>query len=335
MRTVIAHDLFAPLVAEGELSRLEDFLADAVAVDDPFLSEVAAHLIRAGGKRLRPILTLAAASLGGPGPAREETLLGGVAVELVHLASLYHDDVMDEATRRRNVVSVNARWGNLVAIVSGDFLLARSAEIAAGLGTEIAGLIASTLARLCQGQVAEVRDAYRIDRAEKDYFGAIADKTGALMSTAARIGGLTGGLPRPAVDALTTYGECLGMVFQIRDDVLDVIADESELGKRPGQDLAEGVYTLPVQRALADAESGPALSVLLGRPLEREALEAARALVAASPGILAAADIAGRYAAEAVEAVSELGDGPVPLALARLALGLLGDLERSSEALAS
>ena len=158
----------------------------AVRRDDPFLDEIATHLIDAGGKRLRPALTLTSASLAAPrqdGPgASDETLLGAVSVELVHLASLYHDDVMDEATRRRNVVSVNARWGNLLAIVAGDYLLARSAEIAASLGTEVAGLLAATLARLCHGQVAEVRAAYRLDRTEEDYFNTIADKTAALIS---------------------------------------------------------------------------------------------------------------------------------------------------------
>ena len=135
---------------------------------DGFLDEVTTHLLAAGGKRLRPVLALATATSGSPGATRED-LLGAVAVELVHLASLYHDDVMDEATVRRNVESVNARFGNLVAIVAGDFLLARSAEIAAGLGTEIAALLAATLGELCQGQVAEVRSAFQVDRTEDSY----------------------------------------------------------------------------------------------------------------------------------------------------------------------
>ncbi|MCU1495656.1 MAG: putative polyprenyl diphosphate synthase, partial [Acidimicrobiaceae bacterium] len=310
-----------------------------VVLGDPFLDEIATHLIDAGGKRLRPALTLSAAALAsgsrGRAGASEETLLGGVSVELVHLASLYHDDVMDEATRRRNVVSVNARWGNLLAIVAGDFLLARSAEIAAGLGTEVAGLLASTLGRLCQGQVAEVRAAYRVERTEAEYFSAIADKTAALMSTACRIGALTAGLPRDQVEKLTRYGECLGMVFQIRDDVLDVLADEKELGKPPGQDLAEGIYTLPVQRALDDHKAGPELRSLLGRPLSGEEVDEARALVAGSPGIAAAGHAARHYAAEAIEATRDLGDGPVPASLELLAMSLLEDLERSTRALAS
>jgi heptaprenyl diphosphate synthase len=315
-------DPFALPVPSSDLERLEEALRQSVLGEDPFLNEVASHLVEAGGKRLRPMLTVAAAALGG-GPASEATLLGGVAVELVHLASLYHDDVMDEATRRRGVESVNSRWGNLVAIVAGDFLLARSAEIAASLGTEVAGLLAATLARLCQGQVAEVRSAYSLDRDEKDYLGTIGDKTAALMSAACRIGGLTAGLDRERVDALTTFGECFGMVFQIRDDVLDVLGTEEQLGKPPGQDLVEGTYTLPVLRALADAEGGPELRELLGARIDGEALARARYLVARSSGIAAASEVAGRYAAEAAEAAAALGDGRVAEALGRLGSALV------------
>ena len=211
---------------------------------DAFLDEVTTHLIAAGGKRLRPLLALATATAGQREPT-EDDLMGGVAVELVHLASLYHDDVLDEATIRRNVESVNSRFGNLVAIVAGDYLLARSAAIAAGLGTEVAALLANTLGKLCQGQVSEVRSAFQTTRTEADYYTAIAGKTAALTATSCRIGALTGGLPGPEVEACTEYGHCFGMVFQIRDDILDVTATEGELLKPAGQDLAEGIYTLP------------------------------------------------------------------------------------------
>jgi heptaprenyl diphosphate synthase len=327
-------DLFALPVSDAELNRLEDTLRRVVMLGDPLLDEIATHLVDAGGKRLRPALALATASLNGE-RSSEETLLGGVAVELVHLASLYHDDVMDEATRRRGVVSVNARWGNLLAIVAGDFLLARSAEISASLGTEVAALVASTLARLCQGQVAEVRAAYQIDRTEKDYLSSIADKTAALMAAACRIGALTAGLDRAHVDAVTNFGECLGMVFQIRDDVLDVVANEAELGKPPGQDLAEGIYTLPVQRALIDPQVGSDLKNLLGRPLEEEEVTIARGLIASSPAIAASAKVAHHYAQEACAAIELLGEGVVPTALTDLAMSLFNDLERSTQALAS
>jgi heptaprenyl diphosphate synthase len=312
-------------VPDTEMDRLEIELRDAVIRDDAFLDEISTHLISAGGKRLRPALTLASAGVSGD-DANQSTLLGGVAVELVHLASLYHDDVMDEATRRRNVVSVNARWGNLLAIVAGDFLLARSAEIAASLGTEIAGLLAATLARLCQGQVAEVRAAYDIERTETSYLRTISDKTASLLGTACRIGGLTAELDRSTIDALTTFGESFGMLFQIRDDVRDVIADEADLGKTPGQDLAEGIYTLPVQRALLDGRSGPELRALLGAPLSPEEVEVARRLVVQSGGVAEAVEVAGRFALDAVTASERLGDGLVPKSLAALSMSVYGDL---------
>lgn len=329
-----AADPFALPVQQEELLRLEECLRAVVRQEDPFIDEVAGHLVNAGGKRLRPALTLASASLSGEA-ATESVLLGGVCVELIHLASLYHDDVMDEATRRRNVVSVNGRWGNLVAIVAGDFLLARCAEIAASLSQEIAKLVATTLARLCQGQLAELHGAYRLDRDEAAYLSTIADKTAALFAASCRMGGLTAGLSREDVEALTTYGECLGVVFQIRDDVLDIVATEAELGKPPGQDLAEGTYTLPVQLALRDRGAGPRLRELLGRPLIREEVEVAREIVAESAAISLAANTARRYAAEAAEAAGRLGDGLVARSLAGLGLALLDDLERSTRALAS
>ena len=250
--------------------------------------------------------------------ATREDLLGAVAVELVHLASLYHDDVMDEATVRRNVESVNARFGNLVAIVAGDFLLARSAEIAAGLGTEIAGLLAATLGELCQGQVSEVHAAYQLGRSRDDYSRAIAGKTASLMSTSCRIGALTGGLPRPQVDAFTTFGRCFGMVFQVRDDILDVVGSEAELGKPAGQDLAEGIYTLPVLLALADPVVGPELRPLLGQPLAQPERDKARSIVAGSGAIAGAAAVARHYADQAATAAlagpsSELAAGLVSL----------------------
>src|SRR5271165_5465630 len=322
-------DPFALPIREEDLARLERCLRDSVLGDDAFLNEVASHLIQAGGKRLRPSLAIAASYLQ-PGEISKEILLGGVAVELVHLASLYHDDVMDEAVRRRSVESVNARWGNLVAIVAGDFLLARSAEIAASLGTEVAGLLAATLARLCQGQVAEVRSAFQIDRDEADYLRGISDKTAALMATACRIGGLTAELDRARIEDLTEFGEAFGMVFQIRDDVLDVIATEAELGKTPGQDLAEGIYTLPTQRALLDRKIGPRLRDLLGHPLDLAEREEARVLVASSPGIAASHEMASDYAAAAGAAAERLGPGPVPTALGKLGSEVVDDLKRSA-----
>jgi heptaprenyl diphosphate synthase len=329
---VTSPDLFTLPASEAELATLEEQLRIAVVRGDPFLDDVVTHLIIAGGKRIRPALALAAASLSGS-PASANTIQGGIAVELVHLASLYHDDVMDEALIRRQVPSVNARWGNLVAIVAGDFLLARSAEIAASLGAEIGGLLAATLARLCQGQIAETRSSFQIGRTEADYLRSISDKTSSLMATACRIGSMTAHLPKDEIEALAAFGECFGVVFQIRDDVRDVLASEQELGKVPGQDLAEGIYTLPVIRALRDPGVSEELRGLLGRPLSPAEVEIARGLIMASGGIPASVSVARQYAEDAAIAAQRLGDGPVVKSLTALSFGLLEDLERSASSL--
>jgi heptaprenyl diphosphate synthase len=313
-----------PLLEEG-LQRVEPLLMANVVTGDSFLDSVTTHLIAAGGKRLRPLLALAAAT-GGEREATHDDLMGAVAVELVHLASLYHDDVLDEATIRRNVESVNSRFGNLVAIVAGDYLLAQSAGIAASLGQEIAALLASTLANLCQGQVSEVRSAFQINRTYADYTRAITGKTAALTSTACRIGALTGRRPSAEVEALTEYGHCFGMVFQIRDDILDITATAGELLKPAGQDLAEGIYNLPTLVALADPDSGPDLRALLGQPLGQPEREKACAIVAASSGIPSAVDEARTYVERARVATSGITNQALQEGLVQLASELLTDL---------
>jgi heptaprenyl diphosphate synthase len=291
----------APLLAlphlEDDLGRVESALNRTVQAADPFLTQVASHLIPAGGKRLRPALALCIGELGGSA-AHDDVVMGACAVELVHMGSLYHDDVMDEARTRRNVESVNARWGNLVAILAGDFLLARASEIAASLGTEVAGLLATTIGRLCEGQVLELSQAFDVGRSEEAYLCSIAGKTAALMATSCRIGAITAGLPRPAVDALTGFGQRVGMVFQIVDDILDVVATDEQLGKPAGNDLVEGVYTLPVILALA-TDTGDALRRLLGGSLDPAAVAEARTLVASNGAVGSALDVARQYAAEA------------------------------------
>jgi heptaprenyl diphosphate synthase len=313
-----------PRLQEG-LQRLEPLLTASVVTGDGFLDEVTTHLIAAGGKRLRPLLSLATAT-GGSRDATEDDLMGGVAVELVHLASLYHDDVIDEATIRRNVESVNSRFGNLVAIVAGDYLLARSAAIAASLGTEIAALLADTLGRLCQGQVTEVRSAFQIGRSRQDYIDSISGKTAALMATSCRIGALTGGLPAAEVEACTEFGRKFGMVFQVRDDILDITATDGELKKPPGQDLAEGIYTLPALLALADPDAGPDLRALLGQPLAQPERDKARAIVMGTGAIAESVTSAHAYVAEAQAATAGIVQPELRDGLSRLAAELLSDL---------
>jgi len=290
----------------GARPRVEAELRASVRADDAFLTEVSSHLIVAGGKRVRPMFAVASAAAAAAEPlVSNDAVRGGVAVELVHLGSLYHDDVIDEAVTRRTVESVNARWGNLTAILAGDFLLAKASEIAASLGTEVAGLLAATIGRLCEGEVGELRSAFDVERTEVAYLESIKGKTAALFATACRIGALVGGLPRSDVDALTDYGEAYGIAFQIVDDVLDVIASDAELGKPAGHDLVEGVYTLPVLRAL---DTQGALREQLGRPLDGRQLDEALSAVRADGAVDAALDTAREYAQHAVTALSSLDD---------------------------
>jgi heptaprenyl diphosphate synthase len=277
-------ELLALELVESDLQRLELLLAESVIVGDDYLDSVTTHLIYAGGKRLRPMLAIASAT-GGAREASRDDLLGGVALELLHLASLYHDDVMDEAEIRRNVDSVNAHYGNLIAIVAGDYLMARSATIAADLGVEMASLLARTLAWLTRGQVSEVRTAFSVDRTEADYYEAIEGKTASLLSSSCRVGAITAQHGPEETEALTEFGRCFGMIYQLRDDILDVTATENQLGKPAGQDLAEGVYNLPTLFALRDPVVGDELRALLGEPLNDADRERARKLVVATDGI--------------------------------------------------
>jgi heptaprenyl diphosphate synthase len=235
-------------------------LREVSVADTAFLTEIAQHLLVAGGKRYRPLLSQVAAELGRtPGSASVEA---GVAVELVHLGSLYHDDVIDEANARRGKASVNANWTNTVAILAGDFLLARASEIAAPLGEEAVALIARTYATLCEGQVSELVFAHSLDHGPDGYYTVIGGKTASLIRTSARLGAMTGGAPNSTVEAISDWAWEMGMVFQITDDVLDLIASDEFLGKPAGSDIGEGTFTLPVLLAAEGAEGAEIRSLL-------------------------------------------------------------------------
>ena len=311
--------------AGAELELVEEALRAAVQTDDPYLTEIASHLIVAGGKRLRPMVAVVASRVamadGAHGaPARlgivEDAVQGGVACELVHLGSLYHDDVMDEADVRRGVDTVNAKWGNLQAILAGDFLLSKASEIAASLGTEVAVLLARTIGRLCEGQIEELRHTYDVTRSEHSYIASIGGKTASLYATSARIGGIVAGLDRPLIEVLTRYGDAYGMVFQIVDDILDVTASDERLGKPAGHDMVEGVYTLPVLRTLAEGgAAADELGDLLGKPLEAAEREKVLGIVRSNHGVASAVETAGTYVQRAEELCAELPPGPATDAL--------------------
>jgi heptaprenyl diphosphate synthase len=315
---------------DGFRARVEATLLTAVAAEDELMAQMGVHLIDAGGKRQRPLFAVASAALpagdgaGVEAAVTDDVVRGGVAVELVQVGSLCHDDVIDEATTRRGAESVNSRWGNLKAILAGDFLLAKASEIAASLGTEVAGLLAATIGRLCEGEVLELRTAYSPDRTEASYLAAIEGKTAALFATACRVGGIVGGLERADVDRITEFGRLYGMAFQVVDDVLDVVATDEQLGKPAGHDIAEGIYNLPVLRALAAGHDD--LRRLLGGPIDGPDLEQARQLVRASVGVPQSIEVAERYVREAVATLDPFGERPAATALAGAARHLLVDL---------
>ena len=301
---------------EGDLSRLEQILIDSVIAENDYLTEIASHLITAGGKRVRPGFTIAASGVETAiaENVSRSVLLGGVAVELVHLGSLYHDDVMDEAELRRTVPSVNALWGNLTAILAGDFLLARASEIAASLGTEVAGLLAKTIGELCEGQILELQSTFKIDRSLDSYERSISGKTASLLATACKIGGLTAGLSRENIDAISAFGHSYGMAFQIIDDILDLTATDEELGKPSGNDLIEGVYTLPVIAAFS-TKYGDELEALLGSEISLDERDRARELIRKSGGVADALSRARHWTSQAVASLDCLPNSEATTAL--------------------
>ncbi len=237
------------------LGTVEARLREVVHSDDPLIAEAAVHLIDAGGKRFRPILVAMAAQFGDA--SAPEVIEAAIVVELTHLATLYHDDVMDEAAVRRGAPSANSRWTNSVAILVGDFLFSRAASVAADLGDAAVKIQAETFSRLVHGQIAETVGPRDSDPVEH-YLHVIAEKTGSLIATSARFGGMFSGTPADQIEALARYGETIGMAFQLSDDLLDISSESEQSGKTPGTDLREGVPTLAMLYALAGDDSDPA-----------------------------------------------------------------------------
>ncbi len=311
----------------ADRDRVEAALRASVQTSDAYLTEIASHLIVAGGKRLRPVLALAAAQIGTDSLVSVDVVQGAIACELVHLGSLYHDDVMDESTMRRGVETVNAKWGNLQAIVAGDFLLARASEIAASLGNEVSSLLARTIGRLCEGQVEELRHTYDRGRTVPSYLVSIQGKTASLFATSARIGSLVAGHSRTTTDTITNIADAYGMVFQIVDDVLDVVASDEQLGKPAGHDMEEGVYTLPVLLTLAaDTAESRELYDMLGSPLTAKERTKALKIVRNGGGLAAALDSAHNYVALAEAECAKLPAGAATDALRRAPRALLESL---------
>jgi heptaprenyl diphosphate synthase len=243
-------ETFAASVTD-RLRIIEDRLSDSAFGHTPFVTEAASHIINAGGKRFRPLLVVLASRLY-PGADDDQVDRAALVVELTHVASLYHDDVMDEADLRRGAESANHRYDNSVAIMVGDFLFARASSIVATLGVDYVALQADTFARLVEGQIAETRGPQGDDDPVSHHLRVLADKTGSLIATSAVFGGMVCGAPPEVLRALAAFGEELGVVFQLSDDIIDIDSDTT--GKTPGTDLREGVPTLPTMLVKAGRE---------------------------------------------------------------------------------
>ena len=254
----------------SQMAQVEALLRSHTRSEYPFVDETAHHLVAAGGKRLRPLLTLLTAQYGDSNA--DGVIAAAVACEITHLATLYHDDVMDEAPLRRGVESANMRWGNTIAILTGDFLFAKSSDLLADLGPAAVRLQARTFERLVIGQIMETQGPNPGQDPLEHYLKVVADKTGSLIAASARYGGMISKAPAEITDTVTIFGEKIGVAFQLADDVIDIASESNQSGKTPGTDLREGVPTLVTLNVMKSADSADAdLKQLLSAPIEDEA----------------------------------------------------------------
>jgi heptaprenyl diphosphate synthase len=308
------------------LVKVETLLNSHIKGDYPLVEETSHHLLAAGGKRLRPLLTLISSHLGDS--TRYEIIEAAVVCELTHLATLYHDDVMDEAPLRRGVESANNRWGNTIAILTGDYLFAKASDLLADLGPEAVRLQARTFERLVIGQIMETQGPEAGADPLAHYMQVVADKTGSLIATSARYGALLSGCSSEIVETVTKFGEQMGIAFQLADDVIDIASESFDSGKTPGTDLREGVPTLVTLNVLkstnpADRE----LQELLRAPIESEEVVAQVLLeLRAHPALEAS-----RVQLHQVAQTARVALGPLPICDATTALFSLCDtvIERS------
>ncbi|MGW4869054.1 polyprenyl synthetase family protein [Streptomyces chartreusis] len=307
---------------QAGLAAVEEGLLEATKSEVPFITEAAQHLVRAGGKRFRPLLVMLAAQFGDP--YAPGVVPSAVVVELTHLATLYHDDVMDEAAVRRGVDSANARWGNSVAVLTGDFLFARASHILADLGPEAVRVQAEAFERLVTGQILETAGPQDGRDPVEHYLDVLSGKTGSLVAVSCRFGAMMSGADETVVDVLTQYGERLGVAFQLADDVLDIASDSHESGKTPGTDLREGIATMPVLRLQERAARlGLAEDIALCELLESDLSDDARLAEALAglrehPALEQARRDTVRYAEDARAALAPLPDMDAKAALMEL-----------------
>lgn len=295
-------------LVEEDLERIEQIILDSSAARIPFLTESATYLTRAGGKRIRPAIVLLCSMLGS-GP-NDKIRLTAAAIEMTHLATLYHDDVIDEADLRRGVPSANEKWGNTVAILAGDYLFARASAVAAEVGGVVPDVLSAAISEVIQGQVRELEKTFDPRRGKEHYFATIREKTAALLEASGRLGVVLAECESSVVEAVGRFSAAFGLAFQIADDLLDLSAQREDLGKPPGTDLKDGVYTLPVILAV---EKEPSLTAKLGRP-EADLAQITEAVVNTG-AFRGALDEASRYSDEAVAALASLPESPAKAAL--------------------
>lgn len=307
------------------LAKVEKQLREAIANSDPLADATSRHLIEAGGKRIRPLLVLLASHLGDP--SRPEVIRAAVVVELTHLATLYHDDVMDSAPFRRGAPTAHEVWGNSVAILTGDLIFARASILVSELGAKALGIQARTFERLCLGQLHETVGPRPDEDPVEHYISVVSDKTGSLVAASGQLGAIFAQVPEFAQDVLVEYGEKVGVAFQLADDVIDVTGMKKTSGKVPGTDLRERVPTLPVlllrKAALTDPSAAAVLELVDGDLSSDAALAAAVSALRGHPVTEESWAVARQWAEDAISALAPLPEGVVKSALANFAAAVV------------
>jgi heptaprenyl diphosphate synthase len=312
--------LEASLIAD--MKKVEDLMRLHIEGDYPLVVETSRHLVEAGGKRLRPLLTLISAQFGDP--TNYDIIKAAVCCELTHLATLYHDDVMDDAVLRRGVISANKKWNNAVAILTGDYLFSKVSDMLADIGPEAVKLQAKTFERLVIGQIKETQGKSEGLSQIDHYMKVVADKTGSLIATSARFGALLSGASQTVVETLTKFGEKIGVAFQVADDLLDIASNETASGKTPGTDLKEGIPTLVTLFVMADNDPADKdLINKLNKPISDEDLPSVISELRKHKALKKVQDYLSKVATEANDLLIDLPAGAAKEALNNLTFALV------------
>lgn len=303
----------------GDLALVEAELLNAIQTPVEMLSDISAHLTKAGGKRLRPALYLLCAKQG-PTTGSDKISVA-VAIELIHMATLVHDDVIDNAATRRGIATANTQWGNHASVLSGDFLFAKAFSMVAAKGnSDVLKILADVVCSMCEGEIIQIKESFNADLLEADYYGRIAKKTADFIAGSARIGAITSKMSPTDIQALHQYGYALGMAFQITDDILDFTSSAQQLGKPAGNDLRQGIITLPIIHALRDRTSGQQLKeLILQRKMNEADIKQGLAIIHNAGSIEYAYNQVAQYLQRAREALPQSLDSSVRTALLEVA----------------